>query len=117
MSELLSSGTMVSLQTSNIELRIKNKKINKIKKTLLNLGKEEIASFKPLKVKSYKEEIEDNLDKIENKIPSTFKFFSEDYKKQKEFFYQIKPVFDTPFKGNDSVQLNQIDSSDLVNSE
>ena len=89
MSELLSSGTMVSLQTSNNELRIKNKKINKIKKTLLNLGKEEIASFKPLKVKSYKEEIEDNLDKIKKKFHQHLNFIQKIIKNKKNFFIKL----------------------------
>ena len=117
MSILFNSGNMTCLQTSNNELRLKNKKINKIKKTLFDLGKEEIASFNPLKVKSYKGEIEDQIEKIENKIPIKFKFYSEDYIKHKEFFNKIESNFDAPSRAVDSAQLNQVDSSDLVNSE
>ena len=118
MSTLSKLETNTSLQTLSNESLLKYKKINKIKKSLLNLEKEEIASFNPLKVKIYKEEKEDQKDENKIKIPATFKSYFEDYKKYRLSIYKIESGF--IFKSNegpDSVQVEQIDSSDLVNSE
>ena len=109
--------TNTSLHSLN-ESILENKKIKKIRKTLLNLEKEEISSFCPLKVKIYKEEKkEDQKDEIIVKIPATFKSYFEDYKKYRGVINQVESGNIPPSHDVESTQFEQIDSSDLVDSE
>ena len=117
MSTLSKLETKTSLQPLNNESLFEKRKINKIRKTLRNLVKEEIASFSTLKVKIYKEEKEDQKNENKIKIPLTFKFYFEDYKRYKGFINQIESGIITPSSGADSGKVEQIDSSDLVNSD
>ena len=117
MSSISKLETKTSLQFLSNESILENKKINKIKKRLFNLEKEEIASFRPLKVKIYKNEEEDHKNKSMIKIPVTFKFYFEDYKRYKKFINQVESGIITPSSGADSGEVEQIYSSDLVNSE
>ena len=114
MSSVSNLKIKTSLQTNGSTL--KNKKINKIKKTLLYLEKDEISTFNPLKVKVFKEEKEDLKEENKIKIPLTFKNYFEDYKKNKEFINQTKSGIITP-STTESVKTEQVDSSDLVNSD
>ena len=93
------------------------KEINKIRITLLNFVKKEVDSFRPLKVKIYKEEKEDQKNENKIKIPTTFKIYFEDFKRNQEVINQIKSGLVTPSTGTNSAQAEQIDSSDLVNSD
>ena len=79
------------------------------------MGKEKISSFSPLKVKIYKEEKEDPISENKIKISATCKFFFEDFKKHNKFISKIEP--DTIASNADFIRLEQIESSDLVNSE
>ena len=119
MSTLSTSETTTSLHASGNQTILKSKKINKIKKTLLNFAKEEITSFNSLKVKIYKEEIEDEKEKNENKIiiPETFKHYFEDNKRYKKIINKIESGIFTSSIINGSAKAEQVDSSDLVNSE
>ena len=118
MSSLSNSETAVSLQASNNNLKLKKKyKLSKIKKTLLNLEKEEVISFNPLKVKVYKNEIgtEHQNNKIEIIIPITLKHYFEDIQKYRGLVYQIESGIIS--SNTNLIQTEQVDSSDLVNSE
>ena len=117
MSTLSKLETKTSLQPLNNESLFEKRKINKIRKTLRNLVKEEIASFSTLKVKIYKEEKKDQKNENKIKIPLTFKFYFEDYKRYKGFINKIESGIITPSSGADSGKIEQIDSSDLVNSD
>ena len=108
--------TSTSLKPSNNESLLEKKNLKKIKNNLLNLQKIEVASFNPLKVKVYKDEKEEQKDETKIKIPSTFKSYSEDYKKNKGFINKNESGFIISSNVN-SVQTEQIESSDLVNSE
>ena len=117
MSTLSNLKTKSSLYDLDKKLMLKNKKINKIKKALLNLEKNEVASFNPLKVKVYKEEKNDlkNVNKI--KIPVvTFQSYFEDFKKNTEFIKEIEygPIIPSNV---DLDKTEQVDSSDLANSD
>ena len=116
MSSLSNLETTTSLPTLSNNSLLIDKRINKIKKSLLNLGKEEILSFNPLKVKIYKEEIETQNHKSEIKIPTTFKRYFEDFQKNKNIISQIESGIISHSNIN-SAQIEQIESSDLVNSE
>ena len=109
--------TKISLQTLSNELILEMKKINIIRKVLLNLAKKEVSSFRPLKVQFYKEKKEDQKDENKIKIPTTFKIYFEDYKKYKGFISQIESNLVISSNDHDSIQIEQIDSSDLVNSD
>ena len=117
MSILSKLETMTSLQDLSNESLFEMEKIKKIRKKLINMEKEEIALFSPLKVKIYKEKKEDEKDENKIKIPTTFKFYFEDYKKHRGLINQIELGLITPSSSNDSAQVDQIDSSDLVNSD
>ena len=117
MSILSKLDTTISLKPLNNESLLKIKRIEKIKKTLLNLEKEEVAFFNPLKVKIYKEEKEDHQDKFKIIAPLTFKSYFEDYKKYKEFINQVESGPVTSSNIDDSAQEEQANSSDLVDSE
>ena len=117
MSTLSKLETMTSLQALSNKSLLENKKIIRIRKNLLNLEKEEVASFSTLKVKIYKEEKEDKKDEIKIKIPITFKSYFEDFKRYNKFINQIESGLITPSSGVDSGKVEQNDSSDLVNSE
>ena len=117
MSSLSNLKTETSIQTFSNESLLEMKKIIKIRKSLLNLEKEEVDSFTPLKVKIYKDKNENQENENKIKIPLTFKFYFEDYKKFSRFINQIESGFDTKLSGTDSDQVEQIDSSDLANSE
>ena len=108
--------TNTSLKTLSNESLLDNKNLKKIKNNLLNLQKIEVASFNPLKVKVYKDEKEDQKDETKIKIPLTFKSYLEDYKKNKGLINKNESGFIIPSNVN-SVQTEQIESSDLVNSE
>ena len=103
--------------SSNQSLLESKRKIKKINKSLFNFVKEEITSFNSLKVKVYKEDTKN--EKNENKIiiPLTFKSYFEDYKKNKVFINQTESGLITSSKVADSGKVEQVDSSDLVNSE
>ena len=125
MSALSKLKPKVNLQVLSNESLSHIKKIDKIKKSLLDLEKEEVASFIPLKVKVYKDEEEGRKEdkktdkKNENKIkiPIMFKTFFENYKRYKGFINQIESGIVIPTTGTDSVQVEQNNSSDLVNSD
>ena len=117
MSTLSRLETMVSLEPLSNESLLQTKKINKIRNNLFNLEKEEIASFNSLKVKIYKEEKEDEKDENKIKIPTTFKSYFEDFRKYNGFINQIESGLITLSSGANSVKVEQIDSSDLVDSE
>ena len=112
MSSMTNSESTTSLQTTSNESKLEKKKINKIKKALLNIEKEEVTSFNPLKVKIYKEEMEEQNHQNEIKIPTTFKSYFEDLKKNKGLNHQVVSGLNSK-----SVPVQQVDSSDLVNSE
>ena len=80
------------------------------------MEKEEISSFTPLKVKIYKEEKEDQKDGNKIKIPTTFKNYFEDFSKKRECTNQTESVFINP-SNIGPVKFEQIESSDLVDSE
>ena len=117
MSTLLSSLATINLKASNIKSILQNKKINKINKALLDLEKEEITSLNPLKVKIFKDEKEDQKNKNKIIIPSTFKSYFEDFKKRGNFINQIESGLVTPSSAADSGQVEQANSSDLVDSD
>ena len=117
MSTLSNLETKTSLETLSNKLLLEMKEINKIRIALLNLVKKEVDSFRPLKVKIYKEEKEDQKNENKIKIPTTFKIYFEDYKKYKGFINQIESGFVTPSSDPDSIKAEQMDSSDLVNSD
>ena len=117
MSILSKLETMTSLQDLSNESLFEMEKIKKIRKKLINMEKEEIALFSPLKVKIYKEKKEDEKDENKIKIPTTFKIYFEDYKKYKGFISQIESNLVISSNDHDSIQIEQIDSSDLVNSD
>ena len=114
MSAVSNLGTKLTLQINEPILHYK--KINKIKKTLLNLEKDEISSFNPLKVRVYKEEKEDQKNEIKIKIPLTFKSYFEDFKKNREFINQVESGLITP-SATEPIKTEQFESSDLVESE
>ena len=109
--------TSTSLHTSSNQSLLENKKINKIKKNLFNFAKEELTSFSSIKVKIYKEEIDIKKDENKIKIPETFKSFFEDFKKNNGVINQNRSGFITSSKVSGSGKVEQVDSSDLVNSE
>ena len=117
MSTLSKIETNASLKLLSNESLLEMQKINKIRKKLLNLEKEEVASFNPLKIKIYKEKKEDQKDDNKIKMPVTFKSYFEDFKRNQEVINQIKSGLVTPSTGTNSAQAEQIDSSDLVNSD
>ena len=102
-----------SKASSNDSLLIN--KIKKIRNTLLNLEKEEVNSFSPLNLEIYKD-IKNHKPKKEIKIPITFKSYFEDFQNNKEIINKIISGDKTSSNDN-SIQAEQIDSSDLVNSE
>ena len=120
MSSLSNLETHTSSQTfsneSITENKKINKKINKIQKRLLNLEKEELSSFIPLKVKVYKEEKEEEKEENKIKTPTTFKNYFEDFRKKRESINQTEPGFINPSNAQ-PVKVEQIESSDLVDSE
>ena len=81
------------------------------------MEKEEIASFNSLKVKIYKEEKESKENESKIKVPVALKSYFEDYKKYNGFTNQIQSGLITPSSGANSVKVEQVDSSDLVDSE
>ena len=117
----MSTSSMLETTTSlhNLSNRslIENKKLNKIKSTLFNFTKEEITSFSSLKVKIYKEEIEEEKDENKIKIPESCKNYFEDYRKYKGVLNNIESGINTKSNNDGSIKDQQIDSSDLVNSE
>ena len=117
MSSISKLETKTILQFLSNQSLLEKIKINKINKNLLSFAKEEITSFSSLKVKIYKEKKEDEKDENKIKIPTTFKFYFEDYKKHRGLINQIELGLITPSSSNDSAQVDQIDSSDLVNSD
>ena len=115
-----SKSTISSLHTSsNQSLLEKTKinKINKINKNLFSFAKEEITSLSSLKVKIYKDEIEDEKDENKIKILKTFKIYFEDYKKCKGIINQIESGIINSLNIDDSTKVEQVNSSDLVNSD
>ena len=117
MSTLSNLDTKNSLQSLSNESLLEMEKINKIRKKLLNLEKKEVATFSPLEVKTYKEKKDSQKNEFKIKVPVTFKSYFEDYKKYSGFIYQVESGLVTPSSGPDSVQVEQINSSDLVNSD
>ena len=117
MSSISQLDTKTSLKVLSNESLIQITKINKIRKELLNLEKKEIATFSPLKVKIYKNKKENQKFTNKIKIPVTFKTYFEDYKKYSGFINQVESGLITPSSEPDSAQIEQINSSDLVNSE
>ena len=115
MSSISNLETTTSLHVTSNQSLLINKKISKIRKNLLNLEKDELISFCPLKVNIYKEKKNQNH-KSEIKIPITFKQYFEDFKINKDVINKIESGDVAPFKSN-SDQIEQVDSSDLVNSE
>ena len=113
--------TSTSLHNISNQSLLENKRISKINKNLYIFAKEEITSFSSIKVKVYKEEIEDQKDENKIKIPKTFKSFFEDFKKNDKKnncdVNQIESGLITSSKFANSDQIGQVDSSDLVNSE
>ena len=117
MSTLSKLETKTSLQDLSNESQFETKKINKIRKSLLNMEKEEVVSFSPLKVKIYNEKIEDQKEENKIKIPMTFKSYFEDFKRYREFTNHVESGIVTQTRDANSIQTEQIDSSDLVDSE
>ena len=117
MSTLSKLETKTSLQALSNESLLEMKKINKIRKSLFNLEKKEVASFSPLKVKVYSEKIEDQKEENKIKIPVTFKSYFEDYKRYRGFINQVESGVVSQTSDPNSAQIEQIDSSDLVNSD
>ena len=117
MSSLSILETSNSLSTSSNQSLLNKKKINKIKKSLLNFAKEELTSFNTLKVKVYKNEIEDQNVENRIKIPQTFKSYFEDFKKNRDNINKIESGITTSLNVANSIPVDQVDSSDLVNSE
>ena len=113
----ISESTTGSLHTSSNQSLLEKIKINKINKNLFSFAKEEITSLSSLKVKIYKDEKEDEKDENKIKIPTTFKSYFEDFRKYNGFINQIESGLITPSSGANSVKVEQIDSSDLVDSE
>ena len=108
-----SKSTISSLHTSSNQSLLEKTKINKINKNLFSFAKEEITSLSSLKVKIYKDEKDEN--KI--KIPKTFKIYFEDYKKCKGIINQIESGINNSSNIDDSAKVEQVNSSDLVNSD
>ena len=101
MSSLSKFETNNSLQGLLDNEFLENKKIKKIRKTLLNLEKEEASLFSPIKVKVYKEKKKDYL---------------EDFKRYKGFINAESGLITSSNEAK-SVQIEQNESSDLVESE
>ena len=116
MSSLSNSQTTASLKPSSNDSLLIYNKLKYIRKKLLNIEKEEVSSFSSLTVKIYKEEIEDQKHKSEIKIPITFKHYYEDFQKNKNLINQLESGLITTSNTN-SIQDEQINSSDLVNSD
>ena len=117
MSTLSKLETKTSLQALSNQSLLEMKKINKIRKSLLNMEKKEVSSFSLLKVKIYNEKIEDQKEENQIKIPVTYKFYFEDFKRYRRFINQVESgIISQPSDAN-SAQIEQIDSSDLVNSD
>ena len=117
MSELSTLETTTSLHPSSDQSINSKRKLKKIKKSLFNFAKEEITSFRSLKVKVYKDEIKEEEDENKIKIPEKFKYYFEDYKKNKDVINQIESGLINSLTAVDSAKVEQVDSSDLVNSE
>ena len=117
MSTLSKLETTTSFQPLSNESLLEMKKLKNIRKKLLNLEKEEVATFNPLKVKIFIEKKEDKKNDNKIKIPVTFKSYFEDFKKHRGFTNQIDSGLITPSTGGNSAQVEQVDSSDLVNSD
>ena len=117
MSTLSQFETNTTLKPKSDESLFRTKKINKIKKSLLNLEKEELSKFSSLKVKIYKDEVETQKEECKIKVPEKFKNYFEDFRKFKWLINQIESGIITPSSGANSIKAEQVDSSDLVNSE
>ena len=113
----ISESTNSSLHTSSNQSLLEKIKINIINKNLLSFAKEEITSFSSLNVKIYKDETEDEKDENKIKIPKTFKIYFEDYKKCKGIINQIESGIINSSNIDDSAKVEQVNSSDLVNSD
>ena len=113
----ISESTTSSLYTSSNQSLLEKIKINKIKKNLFCFAKEEITSLSSLKVKVYKEETEEEKNENKIKIPITFKSYFEDYKKFKGIINQVESGIINSSNIVDSTKVEQVDSSDLVNSD
>ena len=68
-------------------------------------------------MKVYKDEIKEEEDENKIKIPEIFKSYFEDYKKNKDVINQIESGLINSSTAVDSAKVEQVDSSDLVNSE
>ena len=115
MSSLSNVETVSSVQTSSNDSLFINKKISEVNKTLRNIEKKEVVSFSPLKVKICKDKKNQNL-KSEIKLPTTFKHYLEDFQKNKDLINQIESGH-IPESNINSIQDEQVESSDLVNSD
>ena len=118
MSSLSNVETVSSLQTSSDDSLFINKKISEVNKTLRNIEKKEVVSFSPLKVKICKDKKNQNL-KSEIKLLTTFKHYLEDFKKNKSLKNLNNQIEQNrvALSNVNSVNLEQVDSSDLVDSE
>ena len=115
LSNLETTTSLPILSNDSLLINKKAKKIKKISNTLLNYEKQEVISFSPLKVKVYKDKTNQNH-KSEIKLPTTFKHYFEDFQKNKDLINQIESGH-IPESNINSIQDEQVESSDLVNSD